>query len=82
VREETSALLTALNKLDEAMTTVLLGLLENTLPASKQVAFGDLLIAAGELLQEHARAEQPAGIDDDSSRNESASDDDDSIQQS
>ncbi len=65
MRDETTALLNVLKKLDEAMATVMLGLLAESLPVEKQDEFGTLLIAAGELMQEHARTERPTIVDGD-----------------
>ena len=59
---ETRGLLAALNKLNRALPNVMVGIWDESLPPDRQVEFGDLLIAAGELLQQHARSERPTII--------------------
>jgi hypothetical protein len=63
VNRETRELLAALDKLNRAIPHVLHGIWDGSLSADKQVEFGGLLIATGELLQEHARNERVTIID-------------------
>jgi hypothetical protein len=65
VIRETRELLAALHKLNGVLPNVLLGIWGESLPPDKQVEFGDLLIAAGELLQEHARNVRATVVDSD-----------------
>lgn len=65
----TRELLAALAKLNQEVPTVVLGILDESLSPDKQVEFGGLLITAGELLQRHARTEQPTVIDSDTGAN-------------
>lgn len=61
----TRELLAALAKLNQEVPIVVLGILDESLSADKQVEFGGLLIAAGEALQGHARTARPTVIDSD-----------------
>lgn len=54
----TRELLATMAKLNQAVPRVVLGILDDSLTVEKQVAFGDLLIETGQLLQDHARAER------------------------
>jgi hypothetical protein len=60
VTEETGALLTALNNLDQAMVEVMLGLLADTLSADEQVVFGRMFTDVGRLLERRAKGERAA----------------------
>src|SRR6266852_3954014 len=62
VTEETGALLTALNNLDETMVEVMLGLLEDTLSADEQVRFGRMFTDVGTLLERRAEGEQQQAV--------------------
>lgn len=61
----TRELLAALARLNQEVPTVVLGILDESLSPDKQAEFGDLLIAAGEALQRHARTERPTVVDSD-----------------
>ena len=52
---ETRELLGMLAKLNQAVPGLVLGVLDNTLTPAKQAEFGELLVDAGQLLQEHAQ---------------------------
>jgi hypothetical protein len=67
---ETRELLAALDKLGRAIPQVLLGIWDDSLPQDKQVEFGDLLIAGGELLQAHARSEPAMVVESEVTRQE------------
>ena len=63
VIRETRELLAALHKLHQAMPNVLVGIWDGSLPPDKQVAFGDLLVDAGDLVREHARTERTTVVE-------------------
>ncbi len=54
MRSETSNLLAALHDLDQDMVEIMLGLLTDDLSADEQRRFGQLFMAAGKLLEQHA----------------------------
>lgn len=51
----TRELLGMLVKLNQAVPGLVLGVLDDTLTPDKQAEFGELLVDAGQLLQEHAQ---------------------------
>ncbi|HEX3649537.1 MAG TPA: hypothetical protein VHV49_14010 [Pseudonocardiaceae bacterium] len=55
MNDETRELLGVLAKLNQAVPSLVLGVLDNTLTPAKQAEFGELLVDAGQLLQEHAQ---------------------------
>lgn len=61
--QATLELLAALARLNREMPNVALGITDGSLPAEKQVEFGDLLITAGRAIQHHARTERGTVID-------------------
>lgn len=66
----TRELLAALAKLNQEVPTVVLGILDESLPPDQQAEFGDLLIAAGDALREHARTERVMVVDSGVGRHE------------
>lgn len=60
---KTRELLATMAKLNQAVPTVILGILDDSLALEKQVEFGELLIETGLLLQDHARVERAPIID-------------------
>lgn len=63
MRRATRELLATMVKLNRAVPTVVLGIVDDSLTVDRQIDFGDLLIETGRLLQEHARVEQAPIID-------------------
>jgi hypothetical protein len=55
---ETRELLAALAAMNEQIPAVCLGILDGSVSAEQQVAFGTLLIELGEVMQRHARTER------------------------
>jgi hypothetical protein len=70
VIRRTRELLASLASLNQQVPGVVLGILDASLPPAEQAEFGDLLIAAGERLREHARTERAEVIDSDTSENQ------------
>lgn len=66
----TRELLAALAKLNQQVPVVVLGILDESLSPDEQMEFGDLLIAAGDALREHARTERSMVVDSDVGRDE------------
>ena len=52
---ETRELLGILAKLNQAVPGLVIGVLDDSLTPAKQAEFGELLVDAGQLLQEHAQ---------------------------
>lgn len=63
MRGDTRRLLATMAKLNRAVPTVVLGILDDSLTVDRQIDFGDLLIERGRLLQDHARIERVPIID-------------------
>lgn len=61
----TRELLAALAMLNQEVPTVVLGILDDSLPPSKQAEFGQLLVDAGEVLRWHAETERRVIVDSD-----------------
>lgn len=66
----TRELLAALAKLNQEVPVVVLGILDESLSPDQQAEFGDLLIAAGDALREHARTERAMVVDSGVGRHE------------
>lgn len=52
--EDTSSLLSALHAVDQIMPEIMLGLLADSPSADELTRFGDMFLAAGRLLRQHA----------------------------
>lgn len=63
VIRKTRELLATMAKLNHAVPSVVLGILDDSLTPEKQIEFGDLLIETGRLLQDHAHVERALIID-------------------
>lgn len=63
MRSETSHLLAALHDLDGDMLEIMLRLLTDELSADEQRRFGQVFVAAGKLLEQHADLVAEAGIE-------------------
>ena len=61
MRSETSDLLAVLHDLDGDMVEIMLGLLTDKLSSGEQRRFGQLFVAAGRLLEQHADLIQEGG---------------------
>ena len=59
----TRELLAVMAQLNQAVPTVALGIMDESLTVVKQIEFGDLLVQAGRLLHDHARPDGPIIVD-------------------
>ncbi|HEX3648970.1 MAG TPA: hypothetical protein VHV49_11115 [Pseudonocardiaceae bacterium] len=68
MKRDTRELHATMVKLNRAVPTVVLGIVDDSLTVDRQIDFGDLLIETGRLLQEHARIERAPIIDSEGAR--------------
>lgn len=59
----TRELLAALARLNQEVPTIVLAILDDSLPPERQIEFGDLLIDAGKALQRHVWTERATVIE-------------------